>query len=211
MLCSASSASPPRVITGLPRAVHRLLTGTCLLAGKSWCAMWTLTAVGVGALVVLCVLRRHDPASASGAALPRPRGSVGPSREVGVRFLRRTPSLRAQTPRRDRVCDLTPGSREESPPRLRGTGRAPATADSLASVSSWPQGTARRRTDDQMATQPYAPIGPNRGSSPYSSKARKRLKIGWAGPWKSAEPVVRRSRSAQCAAMSPAWSASWVG
>jgi hypothetical protein len=75
-VCSASSASPPRVITGLPRAGHRLLTGTCLLAGKPWCAMRILTTVGVGALVVLCVLRRHDLASAAVAVPPQALGAL---------------------------------------------------------------------------------------------------------------------------------------
>ena len=41
-------------------------------------------------------------------------------------------------------------------------------------------------------------IGPRSGSRPCSSKARKRLKSGWSGPWKSAEPVVSRPRRAHC-------------
>jgi hypothetical protein len=54
-------------------------------------------------------------------------------------------------------------------------------------------------------------IGPRRGLRPCSSKARKRLNRGWAGPWKSAEPVVRRPSSAQRSAITDAWCASWVG
>ena len=75
-LCSASTARPPRVITGLPRAGHALLTGTCMLAGKTWCAMRILTASGVGALVVLCVLRRHDLATAAAAVPPQALGAL---------------------------------------------------------------------------------------------------------------------------------------
>lgn len=35
-----------------------------------------------------------------------------------------------------------------------------------------------------------APIGPRLGSSPWSSKPRKVLKLPCSGPWKSADPVV---------------------
>ena len=75
-VCSASPARPPRVITGLPRAGHALLTGTRPLAGKTWCAMRILTASGVGALVVLCALRRHDLATAAGAVPPQALGAL---------------------------------------------------------------------------------------------------------------------------------------
>src|SRR4051795_8909962 len=37
-------------------------------------------------------------------------------------------------------------------------------------------------------------IGPGSGSSPESSNARERVKRSWAGPWKSAEPVISRPR-----------------
>jgi hypothetical protein len=76
-LCSASTAGPPRVITGLPRAGHRLLTGTCGLAGKTWTTMRIVTALGVVALAGLCVLRRHDLATAAGAMPPQALGALG--------------------------------------------------------------------------------------------------------------------------------------
>jgi hypothetical protein len=57
----------------------------------------------------------------------------------------------------------------------------------------------------------YPAIGPRRGSRPCSSKARKRLKIGCVGPWKSADPVVSSPRSAQRSAIRAACSASWLG
>ena len=58
---------------------------------------------------------------------------------------------------------------------------------------------------------PYCAIGPSRGSRPWSSKARKRLKSGCAGPWKSAEPVVSSPSSPHRRAMRRACTASCVG
>ena len=75
-LCSASIAGPPRLITGLPRPGHCLLTGTWRLAGKTWGAMRILTALGVGALSLLCVLRRHDLATAAAAVPPQALGAL---------------------------------------------------------------------------------------------------------------------------------------
>jgi hypothetical protein len=53
-------------------------------------------------------------------------------------------------------------------------------------------------------------IGPRRGLRPCSSKARKRLKLGCSGPWKSAEPVRSRPRAAQCSATSRVCASVWV-
>ncbi len=52
--------------------------------------------------------------------------------------------------------------------------------------------------------------GPRFGSRPYVSKARKREKRRLSGPWKSEEPVLSRSSSAQRAARSSVWDWVWV-
>jgi hypothetical protein len=74
--CSGSAAGARRAITELPRPGHRLLTGTSRFAGKNGAGMRIATAFGLGLLVVLCALRRHDLGAAVGAVPPQALGAL---------------------------------------------------------------------------------------------------------------------------------------
>ena len=190
-VCSGSGAGVRRAITGLPRPGHRSLTGTSLFAGKKCVVMRTAMVIGIGALVVLCALRRHDLGAAIGAcrrsarASPcRPAALERPGRRSGG--LGRRGALRCSSPAwpwagaRRAASPSWPTCAGVQPSRCSSAASWAAGSRACGSSSPWPTSTPRRP--------------PRRPPSPlWASSACSRSAVGAArGPARRRAAARRR-------------------
>ena len=150
------------------------------------------------------VLLRFDPraGAARDARAAERRGRRGGAGDADrhARGGRRGPA--AGRRRADRRRDRAPALHARAGARARHEpGPDPARGAAL------PRG---RRGGRRGLTAAQPPIGPSRGSRPYSSNAPKRLNFSCCGPWKSAEPVASSPRSVAASCSVRVCSSSWV-